>query len=104
MLAHLIVFACGIDRPFEAREGERYDFVADAFVFSPAHGRIETISFTPDHANYIASGFLRTPLESTSASRNFGSILGVVLAHGSSCDEAMQHARAIAQAVEVGVG
>ncbi|TCW82127.1 carboxylate--amine ligase [Burkholderia sp. SRS-46] len=104
MVGHLIDFVCGIDRPIEARDGERYDFVADAFVFSPARGRIDAISFDPSHAHYIASGFRRTPLESTSASRNFGSVIGYVLAHGRSCDEAMQHARALAQDVQVSIG
>ncbi|WGS41365.1 ATP-grasp domain-containing protein [Burkholderia sp. JSH-S8] len=104
MVAHLIDFVCGIDRPIEARDGERYDFVADAFVFSPARGRIDAISFEPRHAHYIASGFRRLPLESTSASRNFGSVIGYVLAHGRSCDEAMQHAHALAQDVQVSVG
>lgn len=71
---------------------------------SPTRGRIDAISFEPRHAHCIASGFTRLPLESTPASRNFGSVIGYVLAHGSTCDEAMQHAHALAQGVQVSVG
>lgn len=53
MAAPLIDFVCGIDRPLEAWDDERDDFVADTFVFSAARGRIDAISFEPRHARCI---------------------------------------------------
>ncbi|AIO64967.1 ATP-grasp domain-containing protein [Burkholderia oklahomensis] len=104
MVEHLIDFVCGIDRPIVPRESMRYDFVADAFVFAPAPGIVHDIAFAPRDAHYVASGFRKVPLESTSASKNFGSVIGYVLAHGRTCDEAMRHARALADDVRVDLG
>jgi biotin carboxylase len=104
MVEHLIDFVCGIDRPIAPREPKRYDFVADAFVFAPVSGTVRDISFAPRDAHYVASGFRKVPLESTSASKNFGSVIGYVLAYGGTCDEAMCHARVLADDVRVSLG
>jgi biotin carboxylase len=103
MVSHLIDFCCGKNSPIKQQAEKTYAFVADAFVFSPKAGLINDISFAPADANYIASGFRKLPVISASSSRNFGSVIGYVLAHGESCDEAMDNARALANSVRVNV-
>ncbi|MBI0331626.1 ATP-grasp domain-containing protein [Burkholderia plantarii] len=103
MVRLLIDFCLGRPAPVVPRVERAHAYVADAFVFCPEAGTIRDIRFASSDPHYVASGFRKLPFVSTTGSRNFGSVIGYVLAHGASCDEAMRHARALATSVHVEV-
>ncbi|NTZ08631.1 ATP-grasp domain-containing protein [Burkholderia metallica] len=103
MVRHLIDFCVGRSGPVVPSAERRHAYVADAFVFSPKAGIIREIAFEPCHPHYVDSGFRRLPIVSATGSRNFGAVIGYVLAHGASCEEAMMRARSLADSVSVEV-
>ncbi|KAG8154033.1 ATP-grasp domain-containing protein [Burkholderia catarinensis] len=103
MIRHLIDFCLGRSGPVVPSRERSHAYVADAFVFSPKAGVIREIAFAPSDPHYVDSGFRHLPLVSTTGSRNFGAVIGYVMAHGASCEEAMKRARSLADSVHVEV-
>jgi len=50
---------------------------------------------------FIESGFRKLPLECVSYTKNFGNVVGYVLAEGGTCDDAMRNALNVASRVSL---
>jgi len=78
-----------------------HKFVADSFVFFAGGGRVKNLAVPDTGHKYISSEFRRIPFIAATAGGNFGSIIGHVMAHGGTCEEAMQNATRLARGIRV---
>ncbi|WP_240042807.1 ATP-grasp domain-containing protein [Photorhabdus luminescens] len=107
MVKYLVDFVCGIESSISPESEKVYPFVADAFVFYRSEGIVNDIRIDADIPYFISAGFKKTPFtilsksKSSSKNKNFGSIVGYVLAYGNSCEEAMENAACIANSVQL---
>ncbi len=101
MMEHLVDFACGIERPLNFAPTARYPFVADAFIFSADGAPPTAMNLNQNGPFFIAGQVTSQPNLAPGARRNFGSIIGHVLAHGQTCHEAMDHAAAIVRTLRI---
>ncbi|WP_228956938.1 ATP-grasp domain-containing protein, partial [Photorhabdus laumondii] len=107
MVKYLVDFVCGIESSILPASEIVYPFVADAFVFYRGEGVVNDIRIDADIPYFISAGFKKTPFaissksKSSSKNKNFGSIVGYVLAYGDSCEEAMENATRIANSVQL---
>lgn len=93
MMTHLVDFACGDERPLIGSPNARYAYVADAFIFSPCAERLTGAHIDNTDRYFVAGSIKLPPANSTGMGRGSGTvIIGHVMAHGESCQQAMGHA------------
>jgi len=101
LIALLVDFACGRERTPLRHQKTDHKFVADSFVFFAGGGRVKNLAVPDTGHKYISSEFRRIPCIAATAGANFGSIIGHVMAHGGTCEEAMQNANRLARGIKV---
>lgn len=101
IIYHLINFLCGDEVGICIKQKTNFKYVADLFIFSEKHKYITTIDICRGSLNYIESGFKKTPINIISQQRNFGDIIGYVLACGDSCEDAMANAKEISKTIHL---
>lgn len=101
MIHHLINFLCGDEVRISTERKSDFKYVADLLIFSEEYKNITTIDICRESLYYIDSGFKKLPINIMSQQRNFGAIIGHVLACGDSCEEAMKNAKEISKTIHL---
>jgi biotin carboxylase len=101
LIALLVDFACGQQRTPLRHQKTGHQFVADSFVLLAGGDRVKNLTVPETGQTYISSEFRRIPFIAATAADNFGSIIGHVMAHGGTCEEAMQNATRLARGIKV---
>ncbi|MDX7986179.1 ATP-grasp domain-containing protein [Xenorhabdus sp. 12] len=97
----LINFACGIEKEIVVEKEPTYNFVADLFIFQNELGIVDDVLFKEKNNNLISFGFKKGMTTSNSKNKDFGKIIGYILAKGENCAEAMSNAEEINKHLEI---